>query len=91
MKSFITFLEKIYLGSIIVIGVAWVVNVPQYFGFSLISAEWIGAFLSVGIAAAFLRHPYQKRAGVLELFLVLQVVLLVLKWRLILFVCLILQ
>ena len=69
MKSFIAFLEKIYLGSIIVIGVAWVVNVPQYFGFSLISAEWIGAFLSVGIAAAFLRHPYQKRAGVLELFL----------------------
>ncbi len=38
MKGFIAFLEKIYLGSIIVIGVAWVVNVPQYFGLSLISA-----------------------------------------------------
>jgi len=69
MRSFLALLEQVYLGLIIVIGVAWVINVPQYFGLSLISAEWIGPFLSVGIAAAYLRHPYQKEAGLLELFL----------------------
>lgn len=69
MQRFLAILEKCYLGAIIVIGVAWVVDVPQFFGRSVISAEWMGPLLAVGIAAAFLRHPYGKRSGPLELLL----------------------
>ena len=66
MQGFLTVLEKFYLGAIVVIGVAWVIDVPQYFGLSLISAEWMGPMLSVGIAAAFLRHPYLAKPSALE-------------------------
>ncbi len=62
-------LEKTYLGAIIVIGIAWVIDIPQYFDTSVISVEWMGPLLSVGIAAAFLRHPYGKIAGLLEVLL----------------------
>jgi TRAP transporter 4TM/12TM fusion protein len=58
MGSFFTLLEKVYLAAIIVVGVAWIVDVPQYFGVSLIAAEWTGALLGIGVAAALLRFPY---------------------------------
>ena len=67
MQGFLSLLERSYLGAIVFVGVAWVLDVPQYFGFSLISVEWMGPMLSVGIAAAYLRHPYRPKAGVLEL------------------------
>ena len=66
MQRFLTALEKIYLSAIILIGLAWVIDVPQYFGLSLISAEWMGPLLAAGIAAAFLRHPYGKEGGILD-------------------------
>ncbi len=66
MRNFLVFLEKTYLGAIIVIGVAWVIDLPQYFGLSLISAEWMGPLLAIGIAASFLRYPYGKEAGPLD-------------------------
>ena len=66
MQGVLSVLEKCYLGAIVLIGVAWVLDVPQFFGFSLISAEWIGPLLAVGIAAAFLRHPYAKGPGAVE-------------------------
>ena len=66
MRQFLTQLEKFYLGAIIVIGICWVIDVPQYFGISLISAEWMGLLLSVGIAASLLHHPYGKQSGLLE-------------------------
>ena len=69
MQGILNLLEKIYLATIILIGVAWVIDVPQYFGLSLISAEWMGPLLSIGIAAAFLKHPYAQKAGFLEVFL----------------------
>jgi TRAP transporter 4TM/12TM fusion protein len=64
--SFLQRLEKAYLGSIILIGVAWVTDIPQYFGVSLISAEWMGPLLAIGIAAALLRKPYGRKAGALD-------------------------
>jgi TRAP transporter 4TM/12TM fusion protein len=66
MKGFVESLESAYLGAIIIIGLAWVVDVPRFFGLSLISPEWIGLVLAIGVAAAFLRYPYGKRAGVLD-------------------------
>jgi TRAP transporter 4TM/12TM fusion protein len=58
MRSLPTLLEKVYLAAIIVIGVLWIIDVPQYFGLSLVEAEWIGALLGIGIAAALLKYPY---------------------------------
>ena len=69
MQSFIDILKNIYLATIVLIGVAWVIDIPQYFGLSLISAEWMGPLLSIGIAAAFLKHPYSKKAGLFEIIL----------------------
>jgi TRAP transporter 4TM/12TM fusion protein len=59
-------LEKIYLGAIIVIGVAWIVDVPQFFGVSLIAAEWIGPLLGVGVAGALLKFPYREELKVFD-------------------------
>ncbi len=69
MDHFLNRLEQLYLGAIIVIGIAWIVDFPQYFGVSVISAEWMGPLMALGIAAAYLRHPYGRRPGVLELLL----------------------
>jgi TRAP transporter 4TM/12TM fusion protein len=60
-------LLKAYLGAITLVGLAWILDVPQYFGTSLIDAEWIGLLLGLGVAAAFLRHPYFARPGPLEI------------------------
>jgi len=59
-------LLSVYLAAITLIGIAWVVDVPQYFGFSFIAAEWIGLLLGIGIAGAFLRYPYFERPTALE-------------------------
>ena len=66
MGGFLKRLEHVYLGAIIVVGIGWIIDVPQYFGISLISAEWMGPLLALGIAAAFLKHPYGSRAGLIE-------------------------
>lgn len=63
MQGVLTLLQKVYLAAIIVLGVAWIVDLPAYFGVSLIAAEWIGPLLGVGIAAALLKHPYGAKAG----------------------------
>jgi TRAP transporter 4TM/12TM fusion protein len=71
--SALKILEKVYLAAVMVIGVAWIVELPAQlpapFALSLIDAEWIGPLLGVAIAAVYLRHPYASRAGVLEFLL----------------------
>ena len=69
MGGFLKRLEHVYLGSVIVLGVAWIIDIPQYFGISIISAEWMGPLMALGIAAAFLKHPYGRRTGAIELLL----------------------
>lgn len=66
MRALLTLLEKLYLAAIILIGVAWIVDVPQYLGLSLIAAEWIGPLLGVGIAASLLRYPYRSGLEALD-------------------------
>ncbi|MGD2167190.1 MAG: TRAP transporter fused permease subunit, partial [Gammaproteobacteria bacterium] len=69
MQRLISYLQRFYFVAIIALGVAWIVDPARFFGLSLISAEWIGPLLGAGIAAAFLRHPYRKRATALDLIL----------------------
>jgi len=66
MSNFLERLNKVYLAAITLIGIAWIVDVPQYFGYSFTAAEWIGLLLGVGIAAAFLRFPYFERPTAFE-------------------------
>jgi TRAP transporter 4TM/12TM fusion protein len=66
MRAVLNLLEHSYLAAITLIGIAWIIDVPQFFGVSLIAAEWIGLLLGVGIAAAFLRHPYLERPTLVE-------------------------
>ncbi|MBH98004.1 MAG: TRAP transporter permease DctM/Q [Rhodospirillaceae bacterium] len=69
MRAVVDSLQTLYLAAIIILGVSWVIDVPQYFGVSFISAEWMGPLLSLGIAAAFLKYPYAEKAGLFEVFL----------------------
>jgi TRAP transporter 4TM/12TM fusion protein len=69
VQRLISYLQRFYFVAIIALGVAWIVDPARFFGLSLISAEWIGPLLGAGIAAAFLRHPYRKRATALDLIL----------------------
>ncbi|HEX6994042.1 MAG TPA: TRAP transporter fused permease subunit [Gammaproteobacteria bacterium] len=66
MSGILERLRHAYLAAITLVGVAWVVDVPQYFGFSFIAAEWIGLLLGLGIAGAFLRYPYLERPTALD-------------------------
>ncbi len=69
MARFAERLLAVYLAAIVVLGVAWILDVPQYFGVSLIAAEWIGVLLGVGVAASLLKYPYGRAAGPLEVVL----------------------
>jgi TRAP transporter 4TM/12TM fusion protein len=69
MPNSASVLLRTYLVAIIVIGIAWIVDLPRFIGLSFIAAEWMGPLLGVGIAAAFLRHPYRHDAGAFELLL----------------------
>jgi TRAP transporter 4TM/12TM fusion protein len=51
-------LEKALLAAIVVLGVAWILDLPQFVGVSLAETEWIGPLLGVAVAAALLSKPY---------------------------------
>jgi TRAP transporter 4TM/12TM fusion protein len=69
MTSVTTFLQRFYSAFLLLGGVVWASNILLQLGISLIDAEWVGVYLSVGIATAFLQVPYGKRAGLLEIVL----------------------
>jgi TRAP transporter 4TM/12TM fusion protein len=61
------YLLRIYQSFLLIGGIVWAANFLPRFGVSLIEAEWLGPYLGVAVAAAFLSHPYGKRAGLLEI------------------------
>ena len=67
MTPVTTFLQRIYAAFLLLGGVVWASNILPRLGVSLIDAEWVGIYLSVGVALAFLQVPYGKRAGVFEI------------------------
>jgi len=48
------------MACIVLIGIAWILDLPSYAGMSLTDVEWIGPLLGFATAAAFLRHPYSR-------------------------------
>jgi TRAP transporter 4TM/12TM fusion protein len=67
MTAVTTFLQRTYCAFLLLGGVVWASNILLRLGVSLIDAEWVGVYLSVGIAVAFLQVPYGRRAGPLEI------------------------
>ena len=59
MERSLVILERLYLAAVVIIGIAWILDLPRLVGLSLIEAEWIGLLLGVAIAAALLKHPYR--------------------------------
>ncbi|MCP5144343.1 MAG: TRAP transporter fused permease subunit [Gammaproteobacteria bacterium] len=51
---------------ITVFGVLWVLNLPQRFGWALVSEELLPVIIGLATGAALLARPYRERAGMLE-------------------------
>lgn len=58
MDRTLELLTKVYLASVVVVGIAWILDIPQFFGVSLTDPEWIGPLIGLAIAASLLREPY---------------------------------
>jgi len=69
VRSLAAGLKSTCFAFLILGGIAWVMNVPQFLGVPIITAEWLGVYLAVAVAAAFLNHPYGASAGLLEIVL----------------------
>ncbi len=66
MARVLTLIEQLYLGAIVVVGIAWITDVPRFAGLSPIAAEWIGLLLGIGIAGALLKYPYLQRYRIVD-------------------------
>ncbi len=69
MDRFTTTLARVYCGILPLAGVVWVLNLHQFLGLSLVTAEVIGILLGLAVAAAMLRFPYGAKAGWVEIVL----------------------
>ena len=67
MPTIVHFILRFYYGYLLIGGVFWVLNVPARLGLPLIESEWLAPYLAVAVAAAHLKHPYGKRAGLVEI------------------------
>lgn len=64
--SFCAFVAAIPAG-----GILWILSVPDYFQLGLVSEQAALTVLGLGLGAAFLKHPYGEKPGLLELGLAL--------------------
>lgn len=73
MDRFTFVLLRASLGLISILGVCWILNVPFYLGYSLTFQEVVVVLLGLACAAAMLKYPYGKKAGLLEIVLAIAV------------------
>lgn len=69
MHVLTTSLQRFYTAFLLLGGVVWASDVLLWLDVSLIDAEWLGIYLGIAIAAAFLHVPYGKKAGTLDILL----------------------
>lgn len=60
MQRFSMLLKNFYLSAMLIGGLVWAMNLPPRLGFNIVTAEWLGPYLGVTIAAALL--AYAKRS-----------------------------
>jgi TRAP transporter 4TM/12TM fusion protein len=64
-------LLRVCLGAVPILGICWIFSVSDRFGVALTFQQMVGTVLGLSMAAAFLKHPYGERAGLLEVGLAL--------------------
>jgi len=64
-------LLRVCLASVPILGICWIFSVSDRFGVALTFQQMVGTVLGVSMAAAFIKHPYGERAGLLEIVLAL--------------------
>ncbi len=65
----LTALYRIYTFVLLFGGLLWAMDVPSRLGLPLIEPEWLGPYLGVATAAAFLRWPYGRVASAVDVVL----------------------
>ncbi len=69
MERFIVLFQRALFASLPIIGVLWVFSVPDYFRIAFTFQQVVGTMLGLSMAAAFVKHPYGQKAGILEIVL----------------------
>ena len=59
--------QNVCLALLPTLGVLWILGVPDYLLWGLVSAQVLGAILGLAVGAAMIRYPYRARPGYLEL------------------------
>ncbi|MEO3388050.1 TRAP transporter fused permease subunit [Mesorhizobium sp. CAU 1741] len=60
-------LLRFYQFFLMVGGIVWAINFLPRIGISLIEAEWLGPYLGVAVAAAFISQPYGEKPGAIDI------------------------
>jgi TRAP transporter 4TM/12TM fusion protein len=61
----------VFLGSMPILGILWILAVPDKFGMGLVSEQAVIIILGLSVGAAYLKYPYGEKTGLLELTLAL--------------------
>jgi TRAP transporter 4TM/12TM fusion protein len=67
MPTLTLVLFRIYCAVLLIGGLLWAIDAPARLGVSLIEPEWLGPYLGVATATAFLQIPYRREPGWLEI------------------------
>ncbi len=67
MERFTGLFLRMCFALVPIIGVVWLFSVLDYFGITLTFQQIVGTILGIAIAAAFVKHPYGERAGLLDI------------------------
>lgn len=62
-------LGQLYLAAITLLGVLWVIGLPQWLGTTWLEGQLLPLFIGLGTAAALIEKPYGSRATALEVVL----------------------
>ncbi len=65
---------RVCLGLVPTLGILWIFSVSDYFGIALAFQQVVGVLLGLAVAAAYLKYPYMRRAGWLEILLAIAIV-----------------
>lgn len=67
MERFTGLLLRVCLGAVPILGVGWIFSVSDYFGLALTFQQVVATLLGIAAAAAFLKFPYGRSAGWIDL------------------------
>ena len=67
MERTVGLLLRALLGLIPILGVAWILSVPDRIGMALTFQQAVVVLLGLGTAAALLKYPYREKAGFVEI------------------------